>query len=965
MEPNRYKNTIQLPQTKFPQVKIIKQMTQQGEISTLKGGLIEKEKELLHFWKSQRIYDKMVEKNRKQTRFTFVDGPPYANADIHMGTALNKILKDIIVKFQNLSGKYCEFIPGWDCHGLPIEQTVTKRLGAQRKDTSDQEIRELCRQEAYTWIGRQREQFERFGTLAQWDKPYLTLNPDYEAEEVREIARLIRNGVLYRKEKPVYWCWALQTALAEAEIEYHDHTSPSIYVKFDVTDKKEKMDLIRRFNFKLGSGSGSGSGLGSDLDSDSDSEKPVAFVIWTTTPWTLPANTAIALNPDFTYGLYETENNFLILHTELKGMFESETRTELQLKAQAKGDKLEGLYSQHPFLSRRSMVILGEHVTADVGTGCVHTAPGHGPDDYVIGLRYNLPVISPLDEAGKFTDEVPFLKGEFVFDANSKIIKLLKEKGSLLGHKEISHSYPHCWRSKTPLIFRATPQWFIEMDNPQYNIRKRALESVAEIQFFPTRGRQRLQSMIESRPDWCLSRQRIWGVPMPVYYCKKCASALANADVIDRIAEKMQHDGGIEAYFNYPASDFTLDKTCFNCGHSDFEKGKDIIDVWFDSGSCHAAVQKKGLGFPADVYIEGSDQHRGWFQSSLLSSIATCGEPPFRALVTHGFVTDANGRKMSKSLGNVIDPVAWAEQTGAEVLRLWAAHEDYGEDLTCGPESLTRVTETYRRFRNTMRFLLGNIFDFDPQNDGIKEISDLIPVDQWALARLNELIENATECYSKFEFYKVYHQLNHFMTVELSAQYLDIVKDRLYTGKKDGRPRRSAQTVLWNALNDLVVLMAPIASFLAEETYQHFPKRIAESVFLLSFPQVRPEWKNSELLSDFVRLGEIKNIASKELEQLRQSQAIGSSLDARLEISCSRELNLLLKKYESHLAEFFIVSQVSVRACESSQKSDLLTIVKAEKALGKKCERCWNYDVQTDSFTDFPGLCSKCVRALS
>ncbi|MEQ1665712.1 MAG: isoleucine--tRNA ligase, partial [Bdellovibrionales bacterium] len=702
-----------------------------------------------------------------------------------------------------------------------------------KNSLTKKEIRALCRKEAEKWIDIQRQQFIRLGVLADWQKPYLTMQPEYEANEVRVLARIHKNGVLFRGNKPVYWCTALQTALAAAEIEYHDHKSLSVYVKFFIENPI--------FAFAK------------DSKRTDGKSKPVAFVIWTTTPWTLPANYAIALNANFSYGAYEFENEILIIATELQESVSKETGVLFTSPIKTwKGSTFEKMKAHHPFMNRESLIILGDHVSADAGTGCVHTAPGHGLDDYHVGLKYDLPVLSPVDPAGKYTSDVPQYAGMSIWKANPQIALDLKTSGHLLAEKEIVHSYPHNPRSKTPLIFRATPQWFIRMDD-DFSLREKTLKAVDEkIKYFPDWGKARLAAMVKNTPDWCLSRQRTWGVPIPVFFCKSCGEALAKFEVMNEIADHMQNSKlGIEAYFDMPIETFTKNEKCTQCGSKEFVRSEDILDVWFDSGVCHTSVHVARFGLkpgePADIYLEGSDQHRGWFQTSLISSIAAYENPPYKALITHGFVNDAQGFKMSKSKGNVIDPATIAQKYGAEVLRLWVAHEDYGDDVTVSDEMFLRVSETYRRIRNTMRFLIGNIHDFDPDKNSV-DFKNMPELDRWALVRLNDVIKKATEAYENYDFFKVYHSLNQFFTTELSATYLDILKDRLYTGKKDGVARRASQTVFYQLLLNLSGLMAPILSFLSEEVYGYLPTSSKinaakkESVFLTSFPKVQAEW---------------------------------------------------------------------------------------------------------------------------
>jgi isoleucyl-tRNA synthetase len=922
---SQYKDTVSLPKTDFP----------------MKGNLSQTEPVAIEKWLNDNLYQKMVSGGGaapKKTKFIMPDGPPYANGNIHIGHVLNKVLKDIVIKYKNMQGYKAEFVPGWDCHGLPIELKVTSALGDKKNQLTKKEIRKLCREEATKWINHQREQFKRLGILADWQNPYLTMHPSYEANEVRVLARIQENGVLFRGNKPVYWCPALQTALAAAEVEYHDHKSPSIYVKFYVEKPTGPL-----------------AGL----------QKPVAFVIWTTTPWTLPANFAIALNANFDYAAYDVGSEILIIAQQLSESVAKDTQLEFAKPLRTfKGRELEKINARHPFMNRDSLVILGDHVSLEAGTGCVHTAPGHGLDDYHVGLKYDLPVHSPVDPAGRFTADVPQYQGESIWKANPKIVEDLKKSNHLLAFKEITHSYPHNPRSKTPLIFRATPQWFIRMDD-DFKLREKTLKAIDhEIKFYPSWGKARLTGMITNTPDWCLSRQRIWGVPIPVFFCKSCGEALAKPEVMERVAEKMESTGtGIDAYFDLPIETFTQNEKCEKCGHTEFDRSEDILDVWFDSGVCHTSVHVARLGLkptePADIYLEGSDQHRGWFQTSLTSSMAAYGRPPFKALITHGFVNDAQGHKMSKSKGNVIDPAEVIKKYGAEILRLWVAHEDYGDDVTVSDDMFQRVSETYRRIRNTMRFLLGNLQDFNPDQDAV-EFAKMPPLDQWALCHLNKTVQKVTEAYEQYNFYEIYHALNVFFTVDLSAFYLDVLKDRLYTGKKNGLKRRSSQTVFYHLLTHLTRMLAPILSFLAEETHKFLPGQKAESVFLESFPKARAEWTSPALEADFVKLFEIKAVVSKQLEELRQNKVIGSSLDAEVTLANKNEWTELFKKYDvDFLREIFIVSKVTVGEASLGGESG----VESRKASGEKCERCWHYSDNLKTNHKYLGVCAKCVEA--
>ncbi len=919
-----YKSTVRLPQTDFP----------------MKGNLPTKEPEILKQWDDKKIYQKMSTKNAGKKPFVFPDGPPYANGSIHLGHALNKNLKDIIVKYKNMKGQPTVFIPGWDCHGLPIEHKVLKDLSAKKVSKTDQEIMALCRAEAQHWVNHQRTQFRRLGILADWENPYLTMSADYEAEEVREFARAYKNGDIYRGEKPVYWNWTLKTALAEAEVEYHNHKSPSIYVKFNISDK---MTLE-----KLG-----------------NPGKPTSMVIWTTTPWTLPANLGISLHPDFEYSVFDAGSENLVIAKPLKEFFEKDTGVTLKEGKTVKGKDLEFGKARHPFMDRDSLIILGEHVTADAGTGAVHTAPGHGVDDFNVGARYKLGVLNPVNDAGAYTEEVPEFQGMNIFKANPLIVEKLRNSGHLIAMKEIEHSYPHCWRTKTPLIFRTTPQWFMGLDLEHSQIRRKTMKEIEKVQFIPEWGRARFQAMMENRPDWCVSRQRIWGVPIPILMCKATGEPFADYDVMMKVADIIEKQGGIEAYYRVPADEIVgtawqkspQAKSDSKFGSEGFRHGRDILDVWFDSGICHAAVQKRreGMAFPADIYLEGSDQHRGWFNTSMLSSMATNGQSPYKALLTHGFVVDSQGRKQSKSLGNVIDPNEVSAKSGAEIIRLWTAYEDYGKDVSCGKEELDRVTETYRRIRNTMRFLLGAVSDFDPAKD-MMDYEKLTAIDQWALHELYELTEKVTQAYDSYEFYKVYHLLNNFFTVDLSATYLDVLKDRLYTWKADGVPRRGSQTVLFLTTDYLVRMMAPILSFLSEEVYGYVKGTKAESVFLLEFPEAPMKWNNPSLNQKFTGLLKVRGDVQKVLENLRAQKVIGASLEASVTIKAEGDLLKDLKGFKD-LREFLIVSKVDVVMGSYE--------VLAEKAPGEKCVRCWTYSTEISQVPATLGICPKCVEALT
>lgn len=920
-----YKNTIRLPQTDFP----------------MKGDLPIKEPKIIESWLKNSIYQKMSSKNAGRKKFVLPDGPPYANGAIHLGHALNKTLKDIIIKYKNMRGYQAVFIPGWDCHGLPIEHKVLKDLQAKKISKTDQEILALCREEAQKWVNVQREDFKRLGILADWDHPYLTMQPEYEAEEVRELARSFKNGLVYKGVRPVYWNWVLKTALADAEVEYHNHKSPSVYVKFPITDSATLAKL-------------------------NNPAKPTSMVIWTTTPWTLPANTGIALHPDFEYSVYDAGTENFVVAKGLKEAFEKDTGLTLTEGFTFKGEILELGKARHPWVDRDSTFVLGLHVSLDAGTGAVHTAPGHGADDFKVGLKYKLPVLNPVDDGGCFTEDVPEFKGMNIFKANPLIVQKLQDSGHLLAHKEIEHSYPHCWRSKAPLIFRTTPQWFIGIDLEGSQIRQKTIKAMDEIKFVPQWGEARFRAMIENRPDWCISRQRLWGVPIPVFVCNATGESLADHDVMMKVADVIEAEGGISAFSANDPSKFITEPSVEKArkelgnpafGTQGFKHGRDILDVWYDSGVCHAAVQKKrdGMDFPADLYLEGSDQHRGWFNTSLLSSMCTNGETPFKALLTHGMTLDSQGRKMSKSLGNVIEPQEVSSKSGAEIIRLWTAYGDYGKDMSCGKNELDRVTETYRRIRNSMRYLLGATNDFDPSKD-VVPYHMLTWIDKWALSRLAALHEEVTTAYNNYEFYKIYHALNIFFTVDLSSVYMDVLKDRLYTWKADGLARRGSQTVLYYMADSLIRMMAPILSFLAEECYGYLKAdKKAESVFLLDYPSIEEEWKNEEIGTRFVEYLKVRGDVQKVLEGLRAEKTIGASLEAKVVIHAEGETLKNLKDY-ADLREFLIVSEVILK--EGAYK------IEAEKASGEKCVRCWVYSNEISHTPKLPDICPKCVEAL-
>jgi len=930
-----YKETLNLPSTSFP----------------MKARLTRMEPELLKKWDEMGLTRLILEKNRGRPTYTLHDGPPYANGHIHMGHALNKILKDMIVKYKSMKGFYTRYIPGWDCHGLPIELQVDKKLGSKKREMDLVEFRRRCREYASRFVEIQKEEFKRLGVFGEWDKPYLTMNYGYEGSIIREFGRFVERKGVYKGKKPIHWCASCRTALAEAEVEYAEEDSPSIYVRFPAKD-----EIADRIPALAG--------------------RRVSVAIWTTTPWTLPANMAVALHPDFTYAAVETSHDeALILAEDLvqrcMDLFGVE---EYRILATFPGQDLEGVHLLHPFEERDSLVVLGDHVTLEQGTGCVHTAPGHGEDDYHVGLKYGLPVYTPVDDRGCFTEEAGSFAGLFVFKANRVINEELRQKGMLLAEKTVRHSYPHCWRCKKPIIFRATEQWFISMEAG--NLRGRMKKAIEEkVTWIPPWGRNRIQAMVENRPDWCISRQRSWGVPIPIFVCEQCGEYLMDPEAVFHIADLMDREGA-DIWFSREAPALLPPGTrCGQCGGALFRKEKDILDVWFDSGVSHTAVirQIEGLSYPADLYLEGSDQHRGWFQSALLTALGTGKEPPFRMVLTHGFVVDGEGKKMSKSVGNVIAPNQVIQKSGAEVLRLWVAAEDYRDDIKISDEILKRMVEAYRKIRNTARFLLGNLFDFDPETDSVPR--DRMPeIDRWALHRLQKLVETVDSAFDSFSFHTIYHSLYNFCTVDLSARYLDILKDRLYVLHPDSEARRSAQTVLFEVVSVLARIMAPILSFTAEEIWTAIPGgNREESVHLASFPEPDPGDLDDELGNRWEEIFQIRAEASRVLEEARREQGIGLSLNAALDLYLSEEWLEKMKRYQDRLSlsEILLVSSVALysmgQAPEDARVAEEVPGVKirVRPAEGKKCERCWNIRVDVGEDPRHPDVCGRCAGILN
>ncbi|HPV30479.1 MAG TPA: isoleucine--tRNA ligase [Deltaproteobacteria bacterium] len=928
-----YKDTLCLPQTEFP----------------MKASLVKKEPDMLKRWEDEDLYGKILEKSKSWEKFILHDGPPYANGHIHLGTALNKILKDIIIKSLFMMGRNTFYLPGWDCHGLPIEHQVEIELGKKSAEMSKAEIRRKCREYAERFLDIQRQEFKRLGVLGVWDDPYITMKYGYEATIVRELGKFIGSGSIYKARKPVYWCAKCGTALAEAEVEYHDQSTPAIFVRFKmVSDISEKVPEL------------------------SGRQDDTYIVIWTTTPWTIPANLAIALHPDMEYSAVETrEHGVLILAADLvDDVMRQIGVSEYRTLAVFRGGLLERLKAKHPLYDRESLLILAPFVTLDTGSGVVHIAPGHGEEDYEIGKAYGLEVYAPVDNEGRFTKDVgPEFAGQFVFDANESVNEALKREGALLAVDTYAHSYPYCWRCKSAIIFRSTSQWFISME--QNDLRKKALEEINRVKWIPSWGRDRIYSMVENRPDWCISRQRAWGVPIPVFTCKDCGEILMSEEIAMHVADIFEKEGA-DAWFTRSAAELLPPGTkCGKCPNGELVKEEDIVDVWFDSGVSYAAVCENDprLGVPVDMYLEGSDQHRGWFHSTLLASVGTRGQAPYRSVLTHGFVVDGEGRKMSKSLGNTISPQEIISKYGAEILRLWASAQDYKNDIRISDEIVNRLVETYRRIRNTSRFMLGNLHDFDPDKDMVP-YEKMLELDRYALHVTQRLIEKVKRAYQEFEPYVIYQQVHNFCVVDMSAFYLDILKDRLYVYRRDSLERRSAQSAIFRIITDLTRLIAPILAFTAEEIWDHMPKFAGkeESVHLAAMPAAEASLMDEALAAKWERILLLRQEVSKEMEQARRDKVIGHPLDAKIVLSAEGETHDFLKTIEPMLDDIFICSGVEVAAGDGrygqSENFSKLRIDVA-KAPGGKCPRCWHYREDIGRDPAFPEVCTRCAAQLA
>lgn len=935
-EPMDLKSTINLPKTDFP----------------MKANLPQNEPKWLERWEGMHLYAKVREARKGAKIWVLHDGPPYANGPLHLGHALNKCLKDFVVKTRTMAGFDSPYVPGWDCHGLPIEIKVDESLGRKKLEMQPMQVRKACREYAQKYLDLQREQFKRLGVFGQWDRPYSTMDPQYESVIARTLFDFLEKGMVYKGLKPVFWCIHDRTALAEAEVEYAMHTSPSVYVKYALTSDPATIDPAL-------------------------AGKKINTIIWTTTPWTLPASMAVAFHPSHEYVALENAGEVYIVVSELAESVKSACNLgDAKAVAHFPGSKLERVTFQHPFLDRSILGVLADYVTTDQGTGAVHTAPAHGADDFYTGSKYGLDQTVNVDAGGRLRNGLPEYDGKTVFQANEPIVELLKSRGVLLGGGKIEHSYPHCWRCHKPVIFRATEQWFISMEGKLEGgtLRSRALDEIKKVKWDPSWGEDRISNMIATRPDWCISRQRIWGTPIAVFFCasEKCNQLLESKSVNQAVVSLFAKEGADAWYLREPAEILPAGTKCARCGGASFRKEMDIIDVWFESGSSHAAVlgHDPGLPWPSDMYFEGGDQHRGWFHSSLLCAVGTRNQAPYRMVGTSGWTLDPQGRPMSKSLGNVVDPVDIAKRLGGEVVRLWVASVDFREDVTCSEELMQRVADNYRKIRNTFRNMLGNLYDFDPAGQAVP-FEEMDPLDRYMLSRTQQLVDDVLASYDKFEFHRAYHRINDFCIVELSAFYFDVLKDRLYTSAARSQARRSAQTALWNIAESMVRLIAPTMSFTADEIWQHLPNvtgRLA-SVHLAGFPVAediygaspRPEALDG-LRQEWASLMQVREEALKAMEVARQAKLIGGSLEAVLTISAPEPLYALLKKNERQMRAILIVSGVTVT--RSSADGAAVGKVDVARAPGTKCERCWNYSTHVGEDSIYPTICERCSAAI-
>ncbi len=919
-EKKDYGQTLNLPNTEFP----------------MRGNLPEKEPKIKEAVLDNGLYEKMLKKNEGKKSYVLHDGPPYANGEIHMGHALNKVLKDTIVRFKNLQGYYTPYVPGYDTHGLPTEKKAIQKLGIKREEMSVSKFRDICHEFALEYVGKQTEGFQRLGVLGDWEHPYITLDPEFEARQIGVFADMYQKGYIYKGLKPVYWCTDCETALAEAEIEYKDVDNVSIYVKFPVVEGKGVL------------------------------ENDMKVVIWTTTPWTLPGNTGITVGGEFEYSVIDTGAEKLVMATsEVARVMETAGITDYKTIKTMQGAELEGILCQHPFAGRTSKVVIGSEDTVNVelgtGTGAVHTAPSYGKEDYLCGLKNGLEIIVCVDGKGYQTEKAGQFAGLSCEESNKVITNWLQDNGYLLATEKISHSYPHCWRCKNPIIIRATDQWFASVDG----FRKETLDAIKTVKWTPSWGEERITSMVKDRNDWCISRQRTWGVPIPIFYCKECGEEYATKEGFEKIKQIFREKGS-NAWYDLDEKDLMVEgATCPHCGSHEFKKETDIMDVWFDSGSSHQAVLvERGIDYPADLYLEGHDQYRGWFQSSLLTSVATQGVSPYKAILTHGWVIDEDGRKMSKSLGNGISPQDIIKEYGADILRLWVLSSDFKTDISISRDILKQISEAYRKIRNTARYILGNIADFDPEKQ--VSYSDMLEIDKWALLRLYQLVKNCTQNYEDFNFHMVYHDINQFCVSDMSNFYLDIIKDRLYTSKPDSVERKSAQTAMYIILDSLVKMLAPMICYTTEEIWSYMPHKKdenTESVMLNYWPEVDSEYENHKLEEKWNHILELKEMVAKELEVARSEKVIGHSLNAKVTLLADEKEYSFLKENREQLETVFIVSNLQVEEKPTDQTEKLA--VKVEVAEGEKCERCWKYSTTVGEDKENPTICHRCSDSIS
>ena len=925
------KSTINLPKTDFP----------------MKANLPQNEPKMLARWETQRIYDRIREVRMGAPTYVLHDGPPYANGPIHLGTALNKCLKDFIVKSKNMAGFDSPYVPGWDCHGLPIEIKVDQALGGKKLQMLPVDVRLECRKYAEKFIDLQRQQFKRIGVFGRWDHPYSTMAPEYEGAVVDILYRFLENGFVYKGLRSVYWCVFDQTALAEAEVEYETHLSDTVWVKYPFAGDPSSLDPALK-------------------------GKNVSTIIWTTTPWTLPASMAVAFHPEEEYVALEAENGVYIVGERLASSVKEKTGLQSAREiARFPGKKLEHAPVRHPFLDRQIIGVLADYVTMDTGTGVVHTAPAHGAEDFATGQKYNIDPTCNVDKAGIMRNGLPEYEGKRVFDANAPIIELLKTRGVLMHTEKMEHQYPHCWRCHNPVIFRATEQWFIGMETPMKGgtLRSRTLEEIAKVKWDPAWGEDRISNMIATRPDWCISRQRVWGVPIAVFLCADCEKPLVDPQLNHQVVQLFSKKGA-DSWFSSEADALVAGHKCPHCGSTRFSKETDILDVWFESGSSHAAVlgHEPNLPWPADLYTEGGDQHRGWFHSSLLCAMGYEGSAPYRMVATSGWTLDEQGRAMSKSLGNVVDPVEIADKLGAEIVRLWVASIDFREDVVCSPAIMQRVAGIYRDIRNTFRYILGNLDGFNPEKDALP-FAQLQPLDQYMLRQTVEVAADVRRWYEEFAFHKIYQRINNFCGVELSAFYFDVLKDRLYTSARNSVARRAAQTAVWRIGEALVRLLAPLMSFTCDEVWQYMPAVAGrlESVHLTTFPEeqdvlgevVEPDPKQAE---DWKTLRGVREAVLKALEEARNQKMIGANLQAQVALTAADPVYTVLERYKGDLRYIFIVSAVELH--RGSGNGDTPVSVQVSKAAGAKCERCWNFSTRVGENADYPTICERCTAVL-